>query len=195
MLISTALLRWVSNEKGYGLFAKEFIPKGTITFVNDQLDIILDPDNPKFKTEPYRTVLDKYAYNSPEGKLVLCWDFGKYMNHCCWPNTLTTGYGFDIAVSDIQKGEEITTDYGVISTGHHMIFSCEKKNCRNGIDIANFEECARNWDLQITEALGKTRSVAQPLWSLIPEDILQQLTLYLDGDKNKYLSVNDQKPK
>ncbi|PIQ60310.1 MAG: hypothetical protein COW00_06780, partial [Bdellovibrio sp. CG12_big_fil_rev_8_21_14_0_65_39_13] len=66
MLISTALLRWVSNEKGYGLFAKEFIPKGTITFVNDQLDIILDPDNPKFKTEPYRTVLDKYAYNSPE---------------------------------------------------------------------------------------------------------------------------------
>lgn len=195
MLISTALLRWVSNDKGYGLFAKEFIPKGTITFVNDHLDVILDPKDQRFQKEPYQTVLEKYAYNSPNGELVLCWDFGKYMNHCCWANTLTTGYGFDIAVHDIQEGEEITTDYGVISTGHQMIFECAKENCRKNIHIDNFEECARNWDQQIKEALLSTRSVPQPLWSLITDDILKQLSPYLDGAVEKYVSVNDQKPK
>ena len=31
-------------------------------------------------------------------------DHGKYENHACDPNTLTTGFGFDIAVRDIQPG-------------------------------------------------------------------------------------------
>lgn len=195
MLISSAVLNWISNDKGYGLFAKEFIPKGTITFVNDHLDVILNPKDPRNLKEPFRSILDKYAYNSPLGDLVLCWDFGKYMNHCCWANTLSTGYGFDIAVNDIQPGEEITTDYGTISTGHFMVLNCEKENCRKGIDIENFDECAKNWDKLIKDALTQTRRTPQPLWNIIPEDVLKRLNRFLDGDLSAYASVQEQKPK
>lgn len=195
MLISSAVLRWVSNEKGHGIFAKEFIPKGTITFVNDALDIYLDPNDPKFQKEPYLSLLDRYAYNAPDGRLVLCWDFGKYMNHCCWPNTLSTGYGFDIAIKDIAIGEEITTDYGTISTGHEMVFQCEKANCRKGITNESFDQCAKLWDEQILEALKLSDKVTQPLWNLLEKDVISDLNRFFQGETSSYRSVYQQKPR
>ncbi|MCB9091980.1 MAG: SET domain-containing protein [Halobacteriovoraceae bacterium] len=194
MLIQNVRLQWISQEKGYGLFAEHFIPKGTITFVNDALDIYLDPHKSEFQTELYKKILDKYAYNSIDGKLVVCWDFAKYMNHCCFSNTLTTGYGFDIAVTDINPGEEITTDYGVIATEHTMIFNCSKENCRKKIDINSFESCISFWDSQIQEALKFTQEVSQPLYSLIDEKTRLKLESYLGGKLEEYQSVSMQKP-
>lgn len=194
MLLSDVRLSWISEEKGYGLFAQDFIPKGTITFVNDNLDIVIKPKSKKFQSKEYQDLLNKYAYNSPRGELVVCWDFGKYINHCCWSNTLTTGYGFDIAISDIHPGEELTTDYGVIATEHPMTFSCPKENCRKVIDINSFDSCVEYWDSQIKNALTNTKNVDQPLWSFIPPEILKRLESYLAGKKEDYLSVITQKP-
>jgi hypothetical protein len=38
-------LRFINNIIGYGVVAKNFIPKGTITWVQDDLDKIYNPED------------------------------------------------------------------------------------------------------------------------------------------------------
>ena len=38
-------LKFVSPDIGYGVFASSFIPKGTITWVKDELDRVIPKDN------------------------------------------------------------------------------------------------------------------------------------------------------
>jgi len=56
----------------------------------------------------------------------------KYVNHSCNANT-RVGNQCDIAIRDIKKGEEITSDYG--KEGSFISFKCEcgSKNCRGRI--------------------------------------------------------------
>ncbi len=41
-------LKMVSPEMGIGVFATHFIPKGTITWAQDELDIVLSPQAIKY---------------------------------------------------------------------------------------------------------------------------------------------------
>lgn len=194
MLHKSLRLAWISPEKGYGLFATEFIPKGTITFVNDHLDLIIDPKDSRFHKEPYISILEKYSYSNTSGERVLCWDLGKYMNHCCAPNSMTTGYGFDIALMDIAIDEEVTTDYGVFTIEHQMTMSCDKKNCRKLLSIRTFDSCVPTWDTHIKDALKNLEAVPQPLWSLLDEKTAYQVKEYLKGSEKNYISIATQKP-
>lgn len=195
MLHRSFRLQWISEDRGHGLFASEFIPKGTITFVNDDLDVIIDPHDQRFHKEPYLSLIERYAYSNPKGEKVLCWDFGKYMNHCCDPNSMTTGYGFDIALKDIPTGQEITTDYGVFTVAHDMIMNCDKLNCRKFLDVKQFDQNVETWDQRIRQALVQLRNVPQMLIELIDKETLSLLNKYLDGDELSYVSVSTQKPK
>jgi hypothetical protein len=44
MIIPWVKIQWISDEKGYGLLATRDIPKGTVTFVQDGLDIVISPE-------------------------------------------------------------------------------------------------------------------------------------------------------
>lgn len=194
MLHPHTRLVWISDEIGYGIVATKFIPKGTITFADDALDIIIKDDSPLIHSPLLKNTIDRYSYMNSKGERVICWDFGKYMNHCCHPNTLTTGYGFEIAIKDIQAGEEIKDDYGLFIDDHEMTFVCQQENCRLKFDYNDYEKLAPEWNQKIQEALKKTMSVEQPLWAYLDEQTIEGLQSF-QSTPSSYIPVNSQKPK
>src|SRR5262252_2299151 len=100
-------LRFVNDIVGYGLFATRLIPKGTFTWVRDDLDQIVDPSVQHHLPAMLTAQLHKYSYLEPRGR-ILCWDHGRYVNHSCEPNCRSTGFDLEIAVRDIHPGEQLT---------------------------------------------------------------------------------------
>jgi hypothetical protein len=193
MIHPSTEVRWISSEKGYGVFATAFIPKGTITYVKDELDLVFSADHPLVLDPRYRAIVDRYSYVDGSGQYILSWDHAKYVNHCCFPNTLTTGYGFEIAIRDINPGDEITDDYGVFTVQHEMEMCCVRKGCRKIVRHEDFDQLTDQWDRGIVDALSKYRGVTQPLEQFLDTESADQLYAYLDGE-GEYLSVAMQKP-
>ena len=108
-------LQFINNEIGYGVVATEFIPAGTITWVLDKLDRAFTPKEYESMEPVYKEILETYSFRNNMGNLVLCWDYGRFVNHSFNSNCLTTAYDFEIAIRDIQKGEQLTDDYGYLN--------------------------------------------------------------------------------
>ncbi len=155
---------------------------GTIVYVKDALEAVVTPDSPLLQDERYAPTLKKYAYTDSEGNLVLSWDIGKFVNHCCQANTLSTGYGFEIAVRDIQAGEEITDDYGLFSFDDEMSLCCDNGPCRRVVRVEDFDDNVARWDSLTFAAIRHLREVDQPLLSLLDDDVLTALQHDLDRD-------------
>ncbi|RPJ56055.1 MAG: SET domain-containing protein-lysine N-methyltransferase, partial [Dehalococcoidia bacterium] len=81
----------VNPKIGYGVFATAFIPKGTIVYARDPLEIELTPGEYQALEPMLKETVDKYAYMDKKGIRVLSWDFGKYVNHRCECNSMNTG--------------------------------------------------------------------------------------------------------
>lgn len=184
---------WISAQKGYGIIATKKIPRGSITFVQDPLDIAIGIDDERLKDPRIKDYIEKFSYVISSKQLVVSWDHAKYMNHCCFSNTLTTGYGFEIAIRDIEAGEEITDDYGVFTIRHSMKISCSIEKCRQKVGIEDFDSLSEQWDTKIQNALKQLPQVDQPLLDLVPQETRELLNVYIDTDRD-YVSVGDQKP-
>ena len=104
---------------GLGLFAGQFIPKGTRTWeFTHGFDREFTPDEFTAFPAHIQTFLQTYAYVSPKtGNYILPADDERFTNHSPNPNTTSVGVSggedYDIAARDIEEGEEITTDYGL----------------------------------------------------------------------------------
>ena len=106
-----------SAIEGIGLFADQFIPKGTSVwkFV-PRFDMRFSKADVAAMPEILRETFLKYAYlNADKGKYVWCFDNARFFNHSDDPNCIQgppiEGKTCDIAVRDISLGEEITGDY------------------------------------------------------------------------------------
>ena len=115
LLVKTRLDK--SPIHGFGVFAVERIPRGTpvwrfmAPFDQDLSPAVLDD-----LSEQHRQWMLHYGYIDIHSKrLILCGDDARFMNHSDNPNIASDfnldSYGVDIAVRDIEVGEEITTDY------------------------------------------------------------------------------------
>lgn len=107
-----------SPIEGLGLFAHEFIAKHTVVWrFNPVLDQLLKPDVLETLSEHDRAYLHRYTYlNMRTGNYVLCGDDSRFINHSEDPNLVGVyppgdDEGEDVAARDIQKGEELTSDY------------------------------------------------------------------------------------
>src|ERR1041385_4174081 len=76
-------LRHVGEVIGYGVFATRRIPKGTITWVRDDLDQTFKPEDLAQFAPEYQQLLEKYSFIDRSGNAVLCWDLARYINHSC----------------------------------------------------------------------------------------------------------------
>ena len=117
MLVKTKM--GVSSIEGAGIFATEFIPKGTkiweLSFPDIELTVAQVNALPDIARESFK----HYAYFSKtKGTYILCFDDARFFNHSDDPNTKSIDssdgqINADIAARDIQPGEELTTDYHV----------------------------------------------------------------------------------
>jgi uncharacterized protein len=106
-----------STISGIGLHADEFIPKGTIIWeFSPGIDLKFTPyQHNLLKKFRNFEAFDRYFYKSIISDcFILCADDGRFINHSNHPNTIDTPEreeGLTIALRDIQRGEEITSNY------------------------------------------------------------------------------------
>jgi hypothetical protein len=186
-------LRYISQEIGFGVFATAFIPKGTIVYVHDDLEIEIAAASPKLTDPLYRPLIERYAHTDADGTRTISWDIARYINHCCQANTMSTGFDFEIAVRDIAPNEELTDEYGLFEFAKTMPLACAKTGCRGQLNPNDLECFGADWDSQVKEALVFVRQVEQPLWRLINAGILAKLQHYLQTGIN-YPSVLGLRP-
>lgn len=101
---------------GIGLYADQFIPKGTIIW---EFTPGFDHRLTKSKLEKWKEIdpdASKYVYlDKNTSQYILCSDNARFMNHSSTPNSrhmyLKNEYGQTIATRDIQIGEEIIYHY------------------------------------------------------------------------------------
>lgn len=181
-------LKTANKEKGRGVFATAFIPKGTVTYVKDPLEIEVMPGDPRLNNSAIKENIETYSYIDAEGVRIISWDHAKYVNHCCRCNTMSTGYGFEIAIRDIEAGEEITDEYGMFNFEYTLNLHCEKSPCRGTVSGSDLDRYHEEWDREVQSALASFGEVDQPLAELIDDRTLDEVRRYLDTGKG-YRSV------
>jgi hypothetical protein len=156
-------LRHVNKQIGYGVFATQFIPKGTITWVRDELDQTFAPHEILGFRKEYQDLLEKYTFIDRTGNAVLCWDLARYMNHSCDANCLGAGYEFEIAIRDIRAGEELTDDYGTLNIRDLFPCFCLHQKCRKLIRPDDLTRLWEDWDGKLRSAFPLIGEIDQPL--------------------------------
>jgi SET domain-containing protein len=106
---------------GKGIFANRNFKKGEVVLAWHPKQLSKEQAEALSNSEKnFVDIVDgKYLYMQPPER---------YINHSCEPNTSPSDMA-DIAIQDIQKGEEITSDYGGAGL---LTFTCNcgSKNCR-----------------------------------------------------------------
>jgi len=175
MMHPHSALRYIDDTIGHGVFATQPIAKGTIVYVKDVLETII-PNNSALIDDPrYQAIVNKYTYIEPNGDRVLSWDIARFVNHSCNCNTLSTGFGFEIAIRDIAEGEEITDDYGMHNCLDLMRCGCQSDNCRHEVGFGDYNTCTKHWDRLVLPALLLASTVTQPLLSYLDARTVRKL--------------------
>lgn len=187
-------LRFISEQMGFGVFATQFIPKGTIIWALDELDQILEADYLDTVDKNKGELIKKYAYRNQDGKFVLCWDLGKYVNHSFHANCMGTAYEFEIAIRDINPGEQLTDDYGTLNIDEPFECISEEGTERKLVypdDLLTYYE---KWDQQVLSALQHVHDVEQQLFHLVRPEFIEKIntaaTEQLLGDSIKTIYYN-----
>lgn len=106
-----------SQIHGIGCFVLEDVKAGQKIWVFDpRIDTRFPVDEIYSLPEAVQEFVNKYGFEEiVDGQRVitLCGDDAKYMNHSDHPNTATSSEdpNYEIAVRDISRGEELTTNY------------------------------------------------------------------------------------
>ncbi len=175
-------LKFISNEVGYGVVATEFIPAGTITWVLDKLDREFSPVEFQNMEPIYQDILDTYTFRNNNGNLVLCWDNGRFVNHSFNSNCLTTAYDFEIAIRDIQRGEQLTDDYGYLNIT--MPFRGIDEGTKRKIVYPNdLLKYYKVWDKKISAVFPKVNQVAQPLKQVLSAEAWNRIERVIGGEE------------
>ncbi len=190
MIHPSTELRLVNPHVGYGVFASRHIPKGSLVYVQDPLDIEITPEQYQCLDETSRMLAEKYSYIDPRGNRILSWDGAKYVNHSCNPNTMSTAWGFEVALRDIEPGEEITDEYGLFNLEWEMDCCCGHVSCRGTIRPGDAWNHFKLWDKAIRAALMAIPHVEQPLIGCLDALTRHSLDQYLAG-ASRYRSVRN----
>jgi hypothetical protein len=117
LMVKTIVKESTIPGAGLGLFADEFIKKGTVTWrFCPNFDQILHEEDLLRLSIPARYQFLKYCYKSKEDDhYVLCGDDERFINHSDNPNIvdelIPEKEPFSIAERDINPGEELFCNY------------------------------------------------------------------------------------
>ncbi|WP_194852576.1 SET domain-containing protein [Nonlabens antarcticus] len=175
-------LHFISNEIGYGVVATQFIPAGTITWILDELDREFLPAQHDKMNYLYKNILDTYTFRNNKGNMILCWDLGRFVNHSFNSNCLTTAYDFEIAIRDIQPGEQLTDDYGYLNISEPFD-AMDEGNDRKTVypdDLVRYYEL---WDQKIEKVFNKITNLEQPLKPLMKDALWNKVNSIIKGSE------------
>lgn len=186
-------LKYISNEVGYGVVATERIPAGTITWALDRLDREFSPLDIQNFDPIYQEILDTYSFRNNKGNFVLCWDNGRFVNHSFNSNCLSTAYDFEIAVRDIEVGEQLTDDYGYLNIPRPFRATDEgtKRKTVYPDDLLRY---AKVWDKKLHKPFTKILSVDQALMELLSEETRKTVEDIIAGKTEMASILNNYYP-
>jgi len=172
---------------GSGVIATKRIPRGTITWVLDELDRALTGPEMEKLSPNYEDLLDRWTFNDGRGRRVLCWDLGRYMNHSCEPNCGGSEFWFEVALRDIEPGEQLTNDYATLYMGPTEGFDCRcgALSCRGVVSHQQVPEAVVSVRHQIWEALAELDMVDQPLLPLLRRERVDAAMQLLDYERTQ----------
>jgi uncharacterized protein len=104
-----------SPINGIGLFADQFIEKGTLVWkYMPGFDLLISKEEIERLSEPAREQTNNYAYfDTGHSKYMLCSDDARFFNHSNTPNCDESQNDITVAMRDINKGEELVVNYRV----------------------------------------------------------------------------------
>lgn len=175
-------VRFINDIIGYGVVAKKFIPRGTITWVQDDLDQVLTQKEVAKMPSRVQDQVEKYSFRNNKGELVLCWDLAKYVNHSFSANCLSSAYDFEVAVRDIQPGEQLTDDYGYLNITEPFK-AVDEGTGRDTVYPDDLLKYHKKWDRQLQEAFKNFEDVEQPLIDLVAPAVLEKIRSSLVNNK------------
>ncbi|MBU2526691.1 MAG: SET domain-containing protein [Bacteroidetes bacterium] len=175
-------VRFINEIIGYGVVAKKPIPKGTITWIQDPLDRVFEPDEIEKFDLPVRQLIDTYCFRNNKGAFVLCWDIAKYVNHSFHANCLSTPYDFEIAIRDIEAGEQLTDDYGYLNVSEPFAAFDEGAD-RKVVYPDDLLRYHPVWDQKISAVFGLIPHQKQPLRNFFTAEKWEHVEDILKGNK------------
>lgn len=155
-------VEFISDEIGYGVFATQYIPMGSITWVRDEWDReIVQAEYATFDLK-IQKAFEHYAYRNGKGNYILCWDHTKFMNHSFNANCFLSPYEIELAVRDILPGEQLTNDYGFLNIERPFkgIEEGTKRKWAYPDDLVKYHKI---WDRKLRKAFKRILLVTQPL--------------------------------
>ncbi len=174
-------LGFIDNILGFGVFATEFIPKGTVTWARDSLDQVVPAAHVAAMDENRREAFLTYTYRDSLGAYVLLWDHGRYMNHDFDANTATTPYGIELAVRDIAPGEELTCDYRTLNLDFPLESLREGPDMGRQVKLDDLLSVYRDADRKVADAFRHFGRVEQPLAHLIASGYREKIARIVQG--------------
>ncbi|RQW80868.1 MAG: SET domain-containing protein-lysine N-methyltransferase [Methanothrix sp.] len=158
-----------SEIEGCGSFAAELIPKGTIVFYFGKDEKYISKEEFASFTSEAKERLYKFGVEDEWSNWVIA---KGDVNHSCDANILSlfvNGIYCEIAVRDIQKGEELTIDYGLLYSSFpwSMRCNCGSSHCRGtvGSGWPVSAQVQDQWNSRINAAAKEIFTVPQPLFS------------------------------
>ncbi len=100
-----------TQDKGFGVFANEYIKKDTIIWeFIEGLDIKIHKNFIENLNETQRKFIDIYFWKEGDYFYSSC-DHSIFQNHSSNPNSIISGSLYMVAARDIRVGEEVTVNY------------------------------------------------------------------------------------
>ena len=168
MLHPNSKVQLINKDKGFGVVATSFIAKGTFTWVQDSLDRVFTRKQYQAFSDSYKDILDTYTFRNKKGQYVLFWDNARFVNHSFNSNCLSSAYDFEIAIRDIQEGEELTDDYGYLNI-KEPFKGIEEGSKRKYVYPNDLTKYYKVWDKKLFSAIKYVELVEQPLKEYIPK--------------------------
>lgn len=175
--------RQISSQVGLGVFATQFIPRGTIVWARDELDQTFAPRAVTQMSGPVRAVIERYGYRAPSGDWVLCWDAGRLVNHACDPTLRGIDPEIMVARRDLQPGDEITCDYAECNLTEPLRCGCGHADCRQLIGGDDILVQGPTWESEAQRLLQLCAAVEQPLLPYLLDR--QRYVELIDGQRQR----------
>jgi hypothetical protein len=120
-------LRHISEEEGLGVVATRLIPKGTMTSIESDLDLILTPAQMVQLDSAHQELIKKHGYRKPTGEFFLDWDHARFINHSFHNTEVFTTYEFGLAVRDVRIPQRLWGLRRYILPPHFRCFGAQPK--------------------------------------------------------------------